>query len=77
MNKLPLLTFAVLCTLALSACGQSRGDRAITGGAIGGGVGAVGAAVVGGSVLGGAAIGAAAGAVVGAVTDQDDIDLGN
>lgn len=62
--------------LALGACGSSTGDRALSGAGIGAGIGAAGAAVTGGSVLGGAALGGAAGAATGAVTDEDDIDLG-
>ena len=60
----------------LAACGQSQGDRALSGGGIGAGIGAVGSAVTGGSPLTGAVIGGAAGAATGALTDKDDIDLG-
>lgn len=63
--------------LALSACGASTGDRALTGGAIGAAAGAAGAAITGGSVVGGTVIGGAAGAVAGAVTDQSQVDLGD
>ena len=62
--------------LVLAACGSSTSDRAISGGAIGAGAGAAAGAVTGGSVLGGAIIGGAAGAATGAVTDEDQIDLG-
>lgn len=62
-------------TLGLAACGSSQGDRALSGGAIGAAAGAAGSALTGGSVLGGAVLGGAAGAVTGAVTDEDDIDL--
>jgi hypothetical protein len=61
--------------LALSACGETTGDRALSGGAIGAGVGAVGGAMVG-APLAGAAIGAAAGAGVGAATTPSQVDLG-
>lgn len=71
-NKLLLTT--ALC-LSVTACGTSKTDRALSGGAIGAGVGAAGAAVTGGNVLGGAVVGGAAGAAVGAVTDEDDINL--
>lgn len=63
--------------LGLAACGESTGERALSGGAIGAGVGAAGAAVTGGNALGGAIIGGAAGAATGAVTDKDDINLGD
>ena len=65
---------SVLC-LFLAACGSSKGDRALSGGAIGAGVGALGGAAVGGSAVTGAVIGGAAGAATGAMTDEDDINL--
>jgi len=56
-------------TLLVSACGDTWGQRAVTGGAIGAGTGAVVGAATGGlSVLGGALIGGAIGAGVGAAT---------
>ncbi|WP_255467947.1 bacteriocin [Reyranella sp. CPCC 100927] len=55
--------------LLVSACGDTWGQRAVTGGAIGAGTGAVVGAATGGlSVLGGALIGGAIGAGVGAAT---------
>lgn len=63
--------------LLLAACGSSTADRGISGGAIGAGAGAAGAAITGGSVAGGALLGGAAGAAAGALTDEDDIDLGD
>lgn len=62
--------------LLLTACGESRTDRALSGAGIGAGVGAAGSAATGGNVLGGAVLGGAAGGAAGAVTDEDDIDLG-
>lgn len=71
-----LLTIGLAAPLLLlGACGESRSDRAISGGALGAGVGAVGGALTG-STVGGAVIGGAVGAGVGALTDSDDIDLG-
>lgn len=69
------LTLAVALSLGLAACGSSKSDRALSGGAIGAGVGAAGSAVTGGSVLGGAVVGGAVGAAAGALTDEDDINL--
>ena len=70
-----------LCGLALvgtlAACGNTVEERGLTGAAIGAGAGAAGAAIVGGSVVGGALIGGAAGAAAGALTDQEQIDLGD
>lgn len=75
MKILPVAT--VLCAaLLLGACGTSKTDRALSGGAIGAGAGAAVGAVTGGSVLGGALIGGAGGAAAGALTDKDDVDLG-
>lgn len=68
---IPLLAIA----LSLSACGYSRGDRALSGAGIGAGVGLLGGALVG-SPVEGALIGGAAGAGTGALTTHDQINLG-
>lgn len=68
---------AAFCLVAaLAACGSSTSDRALSGAGIGAGLGAAGGAITGGSILGGAALGGAAGAATGALTDEDDVDLG-
>ena len=73
-------TFLILgvmtSVLALTACGQSRSDRALSGAGLGAATGAGVGALSGGSVLGGALIGGAGGAAVGGLTDSDDFDLG-
>jgi osmotically inducible lipoprotein OsmB len=61
--------------LALAACGQSTGDRAVSGGLIGAGAGAIGGALVG-SPGTGALIGGAVGAGTGALTSPSQVDLG-
>jgi len=66
----------VLAVALLAGCGESKGDRALSGGAIGAGVGAVTGAVVGGSPVTGAVIGGALGAAGGGLTDKKDVDLG-
>jgi hypothetical protein len=73
-----IATTAALLTLGLTlaGCGQSRGDRAVSGGLIGAGAGAAVSAIVGGPLLVGAAIGAGAGALGGAATNPRDINLG-
>ncbi len=76
-HKKLVLCLILATALTLSACGTSRTERALSGGAIGAGVGAAGSALTGGSPWAGAAIGGAAGAVTGAVTDRDDINLGD
>jgi hypothetical protein len=62
----------------LAACGETRGDRALSGAAIGAGTGAAVGAAAGGPVGAGtgAAIGAGAGAATGAVSDPGTINLG-
>ncbi|MGE4217882.1 MAG: YMGG-like glycine zipper-containing protein [Alphaproteobacteria bacterium] len=74
-RKIMLTGVALAALLGLAACGESKGDRALSGAGIGAAGGAVGGALMGNPAAG-AAIGAAAGAVTGAVTDKDDIDLG-
>ncbi len=61
--------------LLVTACGNTKGERALSGAGIGAGAGAVGTVLTGGNPWAGAAIGGAAGGIVGAVTDKDDINL--
>jgi osmotically inducible lipoprotein OsmB len=69
MTMRKLFVTGLLCsTLALSACGTSPTERALSGGAIGAGTGAVISGATGGSPWTGAAIGGAAGAIGGAAT---------
>ncbi len=58
----------LLLSAALAGCGHTRGERALSGGAIGAGVGAVGAEVLGGDPVTGAIVGGAVGAGTGALT---------
>lgn len=70
-------TIAAVATIAfLAACGESQGDRALSGAGIGAGVGAVTGAVVGGSPVTGAVVGGALGAAAGGLTKKKDVDLG-
>ncbi len=64
------ITTALVALTLLTACGESKTDRALSGGAIGAGAGAL----VGGTS--GALVGGAAGAAAGGLTDSDDINLG-
>ena len=75
MSRIGLTATIFFALLALTACGNSTGDRALSGGAIGAGVGAVGGALVG-APFGGALIGGAVGAGTGALTSSDQINLG-
>lgn len=70
-----MMTGLLCAVLALSACGQTKGERALSGGAIGAGAGAVGGALMGGDPVTGAIIGGAAGAATGALTDPDQVNL--
>ena len=72
----PILAIAALSLLTLTACGETKQDRALSGAAIGAGVGAAGGALTGGNALGGALIGGAAGGAAGYLTDKDDVNLG-
>jgi len=61
--------FAIL--LSVAACGDTWGQRAVTGGAIGAGSGAIVGGATGVGVLPGALIGGAVGAGVGAATTPE------
>lgn len=67
MRKTPLLLVGAL-TLALAACGESRGTRAVSGGLLGAGAGAAVGSLSGnagtGALIGGG-VGAAGGALTG------------
>jgi len=65
----------LVALLILAACGNTTGDRGLSGAAIGAGAGAVGGALVG-APLAGAAIGGVAGGAAGALTTPNQIDLG-
>jgi hypothetical protein len=69
MRKAPLALVAAI-SLALAACGESRGTRAVTGGLLGAGTGAAVGAVTGGNVGTGALIGGGVGAAGGAITGR-------
>jgi osmotically inducible lipoprotein OsmB len=76
-SRMTLITVTLASALLVSACGNSKGERALSGGAIGAGVGGLGAAVLAADPVTGAIIGGAAGAVTGAATDKDDINFGD
>jgi osmotically inducible lipoprotein OsmB len=61
----------MLLPLALSACGDTWGQRAVTGGAIGTGTGLAVAALVGWPLLAPALVGGMVGAGIGAATTKD------
>jgi hypothetical protein len=73
MSKVIFLSIPLV--LALTSCGTTTSERALSGAGIGAATGAAGAALFDGNIGTGAAIGAGVGAAAGALTDQDDIDL--
>lgn len=75
MKNTTLLAALSFLALALTACGSSTSDRALSGAGIGAGVGALGGWMVGNPV-GGALVGGAVGAGAGALTDKDQVNLG-
>jgi hypothetical protein len=68
---------AVVLGLGLAGCGDTRLERGGTGAGIGAAAGAATSGLTGGSILGGALLGGAAGGAAGALTDKDDLDLGD
>jgi hypothetical protein len=70
--------FVLAVALSLAACGQSQGDRALSGGLIGAGSGAAIGAIAGGGpgAAIGAAVGGVGGAAAGALTSPEDVNLG-
>ncbi|TCZ52751.1 hypothetical protein EXY23_26010 [Roseicella aquatilis] len=62
------MTVATFMLLALTACGQSTGGRAVSGGLLGAGAGAGVSAITGGNVGTGALVGGGIGAAGGALT---------
>ena len=75
MLRTACVTFA--CGLLLAACGETTQDRALSGGALGAAGGAAVGAATGLGTVEGAVLGGAAGAGAGALTDEDDINLGD
>ena len=65
-----LTAIAFVLTSALAACGETPGQRAVTGGAIGAGTGAVVGSTMG-HPLAGAVVGGLGGAAVGAATTPE------
>jgi len=70
MHPIKLILITTLL-LSVTACGNTWGQRAVTGGAIGAGSGAAIGAVSGVGVLPGARVGGAVGAGVGAATTPE------
>jgi osmotically inducible lipoprotein OsmB len=71
MHTLTLILMTTMVLLSATACGNTWGQRAVTGGAIGAGSGAAIGSVTGIGVLPGAIVGGAVGAGVGAATTPE------
>ncbi len=70
MSAIKFMALAAIM-LSATACGDTWGQRAVTGGAIGAGSGAVVGSATGVGILPGALIGGAVGAGVGAATTPE------
>jgi osmotically inducible lipoprotein OsmB len=75
-SKIFAASAALASVLALSACGTTPGDRAVSGGLLGAGAGAAVGALTGNAGAG-AVIGGLGGAAVGAATDPCSFNLGD
>jgi uncharacterized membrane protein len=75
MKRIELKLVMIVGLLTLAACGDTTGDRGLSGAGIGAAGGAVLGAIVG-DPLAGAAIGAGLGAATGALTTPSQVDLG-
>ena len=72
-----LKTIGILGLAAsLAACGTSKVDRAISGGALGASAGVVGSALTGRDLASGALLGGLVGAAAGGLTTNESINLG-
>jgi peptidoglycan hydrolase-like protein with peptidoglycan-binding domain len=72
----PGLVGLLAATLLVAGCGDTTGDRTLSGAGIGAAAGTAVGAVTGLSLLEGAALGAVAGGATGALTDSSQVDLG-
>src|SRR5512136_270294 len=75
-GRIPIIAVSVGLSLALAACGETQGERGLSGAAIGAGAGAVIGAVTPIGPLGGALIGGAVGGATGVLTTPSQVNLG-
>lgn len=76
MRHIQKLSLLLVLAGGLAACGQTTGDRALSGAGLGAAAGAGVGALTGTSLLGGAAIGGLAGGATGALTSPGTVNLG-
>lgn len=62
--------------LLLGACGETRGDRVLSGAGLGAAAGTGAAVLTGGNAWTGALVGGAVGTAAGALTNENDVNLG-
>ena len=75
-GRIVVVAASVGLSLALAACGDTQGERGVSGAAIGAGAGAVIGAVTPIGPVGGALIGGAAGAATGVLTTPSQGNMG-
>ena len=75
MNRIAFVAAVLISLSALGGCGNSTGDRAVSGAAIGAGGGALAGWALGSPALG-ALAGGVVGGAVGGLTSPDQINLG-
>ncbi len=76
-RKILIASLLIVTAIATTACGSSKGERALSGAGIGAAAGGIGAAALGGNPWTGAAVGGVVGGATGALTDKNDINLGD
>lgn len=76
MRLLPKAALGLVLIGGLAACGQTQGERALSGAGLGAAGGAAIGGLTGGNALTGAAIGGVAGGATGALTSPRDVNLG-
>jgi len=76
VRKLSIVAGSIGLSLALTACGETQGERGLSGAAIGAGAGAVIGAVTPIGPAGGALIGGAVGGATGVLTTPSQVNLG-
>ncbi len=76
VRKLAITSVSIGLLLALAACGETQGERGLSGAAIGAGAGAAVGAVTGIGPATGAVIGGVAGGATGVLTTPSQVNVG-
>lgn len=75
-KSLNMLVVGSVLAVSLAACGETRGDRVLSGAGLGAATGTAATVLTGGNPWTGAIVGGAVGAAAGAVTDKKDVNVG-